>query len=97
MRKRSKRWPIWRIAGAGVLCVVAAVCLFCASVYLDKLGIAETGQQDYTSMLTFPLFLLMLGMGMCMLAVIFFIKLGLRIKEARTPPWERKSKSKRRR
>jgi len=96
MSKRSKRWPIWRIAVSGISCVLGAGAVFCLGVYLDKLGVSGGPEQDTTQVFALPGFFMMLGMGVFMLAVVCFIWLGLRIKEARTPPWERKGKSRRR-
>ena len=96
MRKRTKRWPIWKIAVTGLSCVVGAGVLLWLSGYLDRLGIAKAAEQDPNTLLTLPGFVLVLCMAALLLAVVCFIWLGLRIKEARTPPWERMVKSKRR-
>ena|GEM_PF-4665723 len=96
MRRQTKRWPIWKITATGASCVVAAGVLFWLSGYLDRLGIAKAAEHDPNTLLTLPGFVLILGMAVSMFAVVCFIWLSLRIKEARTPPWERKGKSKRR-
>ena len=96
MSKRSQRWPIWRIAVTAVLCLVAAGILFWLSVFLEQLGPEESGDPNATAVITLPGFILILGMGASMLGAICLVWLGLRIKEARTPPWERKKKPRRR-
>ncbi len=93
MSKRPKRWPIWKITCGGIACVIAAVVLFSLSVYIGR---NEALAEASSGLLTLAGFVMVLGMGASMLVVVFCIWLGVRIKEARTPPWERKGKSKRR-
>ena len=96
MSKVPKRWPLWKNAGAGVLCIVVAVLLFLGSGWMER-AVDASGAPDSGSADVLPLsgFLMILGMAVSMLALIVFIRLGLRIKEARTPPWERPKKKKR--
>ena len=96
MRKRTKRWPIWKIAVTGLSCVAGAGVLLWLSRYLGQLEFAKEAEQDPNTILTLPGFVLVLSIAALLLAVVCFIWLGVRIKEARTPPWERKGKSKRR-
>ncbi|MCK4661189.1 MAG: hypothetical protein KAV82_16840 [Phycisphaerae bacterium] len=98
MSKRSKRWPIWKIAAAGILCVLVAGGLFWLSSAMKSLDQEDGGEADNSpsGILELPGFVQILGMGLLMIAMVFFVWLGLRVKEARTPPWERKRKSKRR-
>ena len=96
MSKPPKHWPLWKIAVTSVSCVVAAGVLVGLSFYPHLLGVGETPDQGTDQLFALPGFFLMLGMAFLMLAVVCLVWLGLRIKEARTPPWERKPKRKRR-
>ena len=96
MSKRRQRWPMWKIAVFGAICVVAAVGLFSISAYLDSVEELSTPDPKSAGVLSLPGFALILGMAASMLALIFLTWLGLRVREARTPPWERKAKSRRR-
>ncbi|MFH0980874.1 MAG: hypothetical protein V2A79_04975 [Planctomycetota bacterium] len=96
MTKPSRRWPMWRIGAAGVLCALTAGVLFWLSTYLERWSRHETSDQNSITLLTVPGFIQILGMAAAILAILGFVWLGVRIKEARTPPWERKGKSKRR-
>ncbi|MCP4593607.1 MAG: hypothetical protein GY842_22960 [bacterium] len=96
MTKPASRWPIWKVAVATGLAVVISAALFVLSGYLESLGLEEPNDPVQRGVLGLPGFVLVLGMGMSILSVIGFIWLGLRIHEARTPPWERKKRGKRR-
>ena len=96
MSKPAKRWPIWKIAACGVGCVVAAIGLFWLWVVLDNVEGLSTNDDDLSGVLALPGFVLILGMAASMLALMSWVWLGLRIREARIPPWERKNRSRRR-
>jgi hypothetical protein len=96
MSKPPRRWSIWKVAGSTMLCFMIAGVLFCLSYYMHRLGGETTTQPEAEGVLTFPGFVMVLGLGVSMLGIICCIWLGFRIKEARTPPWERKGRSKRR-
>ena len=96
MSKNVKRWPTWKIAAGGIGCIGAAAGLFWLSVFLGRVEGLNSNDADTGGVLALPGFVLILGMAASMLALLSFVWFGLRIKEARTPPWERKTKSKRR-
>ena len=96
MGKRVKRWPIWKIAVAGGACVLAAVVLFCLSVFMARLGEPAADTSGQPALLGLPTFIMILGVAASMLAILSTSWLVLRIQEARTPPWERRSKRRRR-
>jgi hypothetical protein len=94
MGKPPKRWPMWKIGGSGGLCVVAAVVSFWLSGYLRHLGGDEAVPTGSNNIMAIPSFAIILGMTASMLGLFCFGWLGWRIKEARTPVWERKGKTK---
>ena len=98
MSKRGKRWPIWKIAVATGACFAGAVALFWLSVIMGK-GADEqaTDPTGQSALLTFPAFIMILGVAASMLAILCVVWLVLRIREARTPVWERGGKKRKRR
>jgi len=91
MGKKSQRWPIWKITLALLGCVVVSVALFWLSWFTSKLG-STPGPDQQAQLLSLPAFLMMMGVAVLILMVLCVIWLVVRIREARTPPWERGGK-----
>lgn len=96
MARKTKRWPLWKITAAAVIFALASGALF----YLSSVAGNLTEEQpagDQPQLLTVPIFVMIMGVAAAMLCLLCLVWLGVRIKEARTPPWERKKKKTRRR
>lgn len=96
MGKRTTRWPIWKIALTAGGCAAAAVILFWLSVFMGTCVPDETDPASQAQLLTFPGFIMVLGVAATMLSILCIIWLVVRIREARIPPWERGKKSRKR-
>jgi hypothetical protein len=96
MAKRSKRWPIWKIAAATAACGVACPVLLWLSTVVDewlKQPSAPGGSR--TSPMSVSSVLMMLAVAAALLAVLSAIWLVARIRDARTPDWKRRKSKKR--
>lgn len=97
MSKRDRRWPIWKIATATGGCLATAGVLVWLSKLAERAAApATTGPATPTPAMTFPTLLLMLALMAAILAVLGMIWLGMRIREAMKPPWERGGRKRRR-
>jgi protein-S-isoprenylcysteine O-methyltransferase Ste14 len=95
MGRKFTRWPIWKIAVSTAACAAGAVALFWLSVVMGALGGEQTRDPTQPQMLALPTFIMILGVATAMLAILGAVWLGVRIQEARTPPWKRGKKSRR--
>jgi hypothetical protein len=96
MGRKFTRWPIWKIAVATAACAAGAAVLFWLSVVMGAVGGEQSEDPNKTPLLALPTFVMILGVATSMLAVLGAVWLGVRIQEARTPPWKRGKKSRRR-
>ena len=96
MRKRRKRWAIWKIALATVGCALLSGVLFWTSAFLDK-ALEEQGADPLTQapVMTLSSFVMMVGMATGILSVLGVVWLIVRIQDARTPVWKKPGKKKR--
>jgi len=95
MTSHRQRWPIWKIAAATLVCLIAAIVLFVLSVHAAPQDTSpDAARQE--PLITLPTFLLMLGMLGSMLTVLGAGWLAYRIKDARTPAWEKRPRRTRR-
>lgn len=96
MGKRTKRWPIWKIATATAACGLAAPALFLLSRYVEKTidepAGGPTGQEP---VLTVSSVVIILAMAALVLAVLGVVWLVARIRDARTPAWKKELKRRR--
>lgn len=96
MGKRTKRWPIWKIATAAGACVLLSPVLFWFSAFLEKALKEEgTDPSGQTPMLTLSSLVMMFGMAVGLLGVLGLIWLVVRIQDARTPAWKKQAKKRR--
>jgi NADH:ubiquinone oxidoreductase subunit 6 (subunit J) len=95
MGRKFTRWPIWKIAVATAACAAGAVVLFWLSVVMGTVGGDQTEDATQTRLLGLPTFIMILGVATSMLAILGGVWLGVRIQEARKPPWKRGKKSRR--
>ena len=96
MGKKTTRWPIWKIALATLGCAGGSVALFVLSMFMGRVGASDADATDTPQLLTLPAFMMIMGVAASMLPVLCIVWLVARIREARTPPWERGRKSRRR-
>ncbi len=94
MSRPEKRWAIWKIAAATAACIVAAVGLFLAAAGLRGVAEPVAPEEGQRATLTLPDFALMFGVMASILALLGFLWLVVRVREARKPPWERSSRKK---
>lgn len=95
MGRKSKRWPIWKIAVATAACGAGTAVLFWLSVLMSNVGGGQPDDPNQARLLALPTFIMILGVAAAMLTLLGAIWLGVRINEARKPPWERGKKSRR--
>ncbi len=98
MSRAAGRWSKRKIGLALAICVAAAVALFWLSQVVEP-----EQQQDsdlsgsQRALLTVPTFLMMMGTVASMLAALSVGWLVYRIKDDRTPAWEKKPRRRKRR
>lgn len=94
---KATRWPMWKIAVAAAGSAVAAVILFVLSALLEGVGAQpESDAVEPQQLMSFPAFILILGVVAVMLCVLSTVWLGVRVRESRIPPWERGRKKRKR-
>jgi hypothetical protein len=96
MGKRTKRWPIWKIATATVACGLACPMLFLLSLYMEK-TVDEPSRDPLgrTPVMTVSSVVTVLSMAALILAVLGLVWLIVRIRDARTPAWKKELKRRR--
>ena len=91
MGKRIKRWPMWKLVVATIGSFVAGGLLFWLSVLAERAAGEPLASEPAASM-NLPMVIMALGLAMIIVGIIGLIRLGLRVNEARKPPWERGKK-----
>ena len=96
MTRQAQRWQIWKIATATAGCAVLSTVLFWLPTLVGTSG-GEQPKDPLTRnpVLTLTSFTVMLAAAAAILSILGLIWLVVRIREARTPVWQRKRKKRR--
>jgi protein-S-isoprenylcysteine O-methyltransferase Ste14 len=96
MKKKAKRWPIWKIAVSATAFLAVSPLLFWLSGLVEEAIDKETADPARgTQIVTFSSLITMLGMVAAMLGILGVAWLVVRIRDARTPAWKKKAKKER--
>jgi len=95
MSKPISRWPTWKIAVWTAGCAVACPALFWLALFADQKLEKPTSPAGPGSVLTIPSLVMMVAALAGLLAVMGAAWLVVRIRDARTPTWQKRGHKKR--